>query len=252
MSVTTSAVAQDATANHEARPPCECVARAADGERRELVESMIHDLRGPATAILGYAQMLRRRGAHYETARRDRVLSSIEHQARRLTDLVNEVLEGLEDDGSGYRTEPVDIAALLREVADSAAAAASAREGDERQIHVAGDGAAVAGDGAALRHVFANLLENAVKFSPPGSPVAVRVEPDGDEVCVRVSDAGRGIPPDEVPRVFERFRRGSAPAVGSGLGLFIVKRVVDAHGGRIAVDSQPGRGSTFTVALPAA
>lgn len=252
MPVTTSAVARCAAARNEAPPPCGCAARSAVDERRELVESMIHDLRGPLTAIVGYAQMLRRRGAHYETARRDRVLSSIEHQARVLTDLVNEVVDGLEGDGESYRTDPVDIAELLQDVAQSAAAAASAREGDERPIHVAGVGAQVAGDGAALRHVFANLVENAVKFSPPGSPVAVKVEPHGNEVCVRVSDTGRGIPPDEVPRVFERFRRGSAPAVGSGLGLFIVKSVVDAHGGRVDVDSQPGRGSTFTVALPAA
>jgi signal transduction histidine kinase len=107
------------------------------------------------------------------------------------------------------------------------------------------------GDAEALRHVFANLLENAVKYSPPGSPIHVGLVREGDEVRVDVSDRGSGIPAQDLPHVFERFRQVSGTRrTGVGLGLYIVRTLVTAHGGRVSVDSEVGEGSTFTVSLP--
>ena len=98
-----------------------------------------------------------------------------------------------------------------------------------------------------------NLLENARKYSPAGTPVAVRLEVTAETVTVSVSDEGVGIPQDDQRRIFERFRRGSTvdPGIaGMGLGLYIAQEIVRAHGGRVAVASRPGCGSTFSVTLP--
>jgi signal transduction histidine kinase len=109
----------------------------------------------------------------------------------------------------------------------------------------------VIGDGQALRHVFGNLLDNAVKYSPPGSPIEVRLSPAEGQLAVEVTDHGEGIAPEEVPHVFERFRQVPGGARrGVGLGLYIARTLVTAHGGRISVVSAPGEGSTFRVELP--
>ena len=103
-----------------------------------------------------------------------------------------------------------------------------------------------------LGQVLDNLLSNAVKYSRPGGEIVVRVEPNGSEAWVRVVDEGEGIPPETLPRLFERYYRAdrSDPKVGLGLGLYIARMLVEAHGGRIWAESTPGQGSTFTIALP--
>jgi signal transduction histidine kinase len=104
-----------------------------------------------------------------------------------------------------------------------------------------------------LGQVLANLLTNALKYSPEGASVTVRVTRRDDEAVLSVEDRGVGIPPDALPHLFDRFyrvRRTSGRVQGLGLGLYISRRIVDAHGGRIQVTSEPGCGSTFTIALP--
>jgi len=98
--------------------------------------------------------------------------------------------------------------------------------------------------------VFSNLIENAVKFSPAGTPVHVSASAAGERVTVRVSDEGRGIPPTARPHVFEPFFRIRGGQAGSGLGLTIVKGFVEANGGRIRLDSRPGAGTSFAVSFP--
>ena len=127
------------------------------------------------------------------------------------------------------------------------------REGRERLFRLAGadQRVIVYGDAEALYRVFENLVENAVKYSPPGAPVEVAVEQRAHEVRVVVSDHGDGIPSEEIESVFERFRKSERTVAGGvGLGLYIVRVLVNAHGGRVWVDSKPGFGATFTVSLP--
>jgi len=112
----------------------------------------------------------------------------------------------------------------------------------------------VSGDQVTLVQALVNLLHNAVKYSHPGGVVTVEACADGDQVCISVSDQGVGIPPDELPHIFGAFYRGRASMageVGAGLGLAVTRRIVEAHGGVITAESTPGKGSTFTVALPA-
>lgn len=112
----------------------------------------------------------------------------------------------------------------------------------------------VRGDETQLTSMFANLVENAVKYTPPGGGVEVAAESDGNEVVVRVSDTGIGIPEEYLARIFERFYRvdkaRSKQTGGTGLGLSIVRHIAENHGGRVTVESTPGEGSAFTVYLP--
>jgi signal transduction histidine kinase len=118
----------------------------------------------------------------------------------------------------------------------------------------AGGPAEVRGDGLRLRQVFYNVLDNALKYTPPGGTVTVRSGRRGRAAVVQVTDTGAGIPPEHLPRVFDRFYRVDRARTreqgGTGLGLSIAKSIVAAHGGRIELDSAPGRGTTCTVTLP--
>ena len=110
------------------------------------------------------------------------------------------------------------------------------------------------GDAERLRQVFDNLLRNAIKYSAPDKPIEIAIEAEADEYRVRIADRGIGIPPEDMQRLFGRFQRGSnarkAKVAGTGIGLFIVKTIVERHGGSVAVESVLGQGSTFTVTLP--
>ena len=108
------------------------------------------------------------------------------------------------------------------------------------------------GDRTRLEQVAANLLDNAVKYTPPGGRVEVDVQREGADAILRVRDTGPGIPPDELPRIWTRLFRGDSSRAerGLGLGLSLVKAIVEAHGGTVAVESEPGKGSTFIVSLP--
>jgi signal transduction histidine kinase len=110
----------------------------------------------------------------------------------------------------------------------------------------------VEGDGAWLRQLFSNLVDNAVKYCEPGAEVRVAARREGDEVCVSVADDGPGIAPEELPEIFERFERGGGRQgrPGFGLGLPLAREIARAHGGRIHATSKPGQGATFSVRLP--
>lgn len=222
--------------------------------RGEFVAAMVHDLKSPLTAIRGFTNILRDRWEALDGEKRVRALNAVERQTDRVLSLVDEVLRSTSiEAGAELSHEPLDVVPLLRSVVEGTQTASAGREGVERRIrlHTDAEPVFVAGDGEALRHVFTNLLENAVKYSPPGSPIEVRVEPMEDEVQIHVRDAGFGIAPEDLAHVFERFRQADGQGRGGvGLGLYIVRTLVTAHGGRVWVDSEPGAGSTFTVTLP--
>ena len=230
--------------------------RLADAlERRgDFVATLVHELKTPLTAIVGMSQLLASRGADLPPDRREGVLATLRDQSMRLSGMVQEILQvASADAGADLRREHLDLEEVVVTAVDAAQAVAGARENGRRPIQVRfpEDAPLVPGDPEALRRVVLNLLENAIKYSPAGSPIDVSGHLVGDELEVRVSDRGRGIPPGEIATVFERFRRTADRSSGGvGLGLYIVRSLVTAHGGRVWVDSDVGHGTTFGVALP--
>lgn len=221
--------------------------------RSEHVASLVHDLKSPLTAIIGYVRLLRVRGGELDQTRHDQVLGRAEDATSQLLEMVNRILSQASDEvQTDLRREPLDLPGLLNELADLTASMAWTRDGTEREVVVdlAIDDPTVWTHPGALRSVLANLLENAVKYSPIGAPVevsALRVE---DEMWIRVRDHGPGLGEGQREIVFERFRQDGGDAGGVGLGLYIVRSLVGGLGGRVWIDDAPGGGSLFTVALP--
>src|SRR5262245_13981801 len=230
--------------------------RAHDLARRQLefVATVSHELRTPLAVIRSAADNLAD-GVVDDEARVRQYGQLVRREGLRLSELVEQVLEfaGLQSGARAASHSPVAIPAVLREAAAAAQPAADAA-GVRVELSIADGLPAVAGDEAALRRVFVNLIGNAVKYGASAGWVGVRASAEGGHLEIGVSDRGIGIAPSEQDRIFEPFYRApdvvAAQIQGAGLGLSLVKRIVDAHGGRVAVTSAPGQGSTFTVTLP--
>jgi PAS domain S-box-containing protein len=227
-------------------------AELANRAKDEFLATVSHELRTPLSAILGWTVMLRRRQLGAET---DRALAIVERNARAQTRLINDVLD-LSRIISGKLVLSLGSTNVVEAVGAAVETVAPAAEakGIEITCEMPGE-ATVAGDPGRLQQVVWNLLANAIKFTPKGGKVLVRVSREDSEVCIRVRDTGEGIRSDLVPLVFEPFRQAdSSPSRrhgGLGLGLAIVKRLVDAHGGSVGAESDGlGKGATFTVRLP--
>ncbi|WP_242396330.1 sensor histidine kinase [Anaeromyxobacter oryzisoli] len=221
--------------------------------REDLLRMVSHDLRTPLQAVLTHAHLIRR-AADVPPAvaeRAEAIVRTSERMGRMLQDLSEMVL--LESGHLTLSRVPLDVPAFLREVLERLSAPLPP---DRIRLRAAGDAPPVLADPARLERVVVNLLSNALKYSPAGAPVEVSVvAASGDAVEIEVADQGVGIPQEILPRIFDRFYRvsdGRRQPEGLGLGLYIARLLVDAHGGRIAVDSAPGRGSRFVVRLPAA
>jgi signal transduction histidine kinase len=181
----------------------------------------------------------------------------VRNEGRRLTEMVEQILEfaGIESGQLGFALRPVAIAPTLHEIVESSRSLI-----DGARLRVEYDLPEqlppVLGDEAALRRVFQNLIANAIKYGERGGWIGIRARQAGREVHVTIADRGIGIAPAEQPRIFEPFYRApdvvAAQIQGAGLGLSLVKRIVEAHGGRVSVQSVPGSGSEFTVVLSAA
>ena len=228
--------------------------RAGQQSQRDFVANVSHELKTPLTAIAGFAQAIQD-GTAATPAEIDRAAGVIRDEAGRMQGLVLELLELARLEGGGYelRKEPVDLKALLagavEKLAPQIAAAGVTAAVDAPAVVVA------PGDGDRLFQVFTNLLDNAVRNSPAGSEIAVRLRAEGGTAVVEIVDAGPGIPPEERDRIFERFyqldkSRVKGPGGGFGLGLAIAREIVEAHGGGITVESEVGRGSVFAVRIP--
>jgi signal transduction histidine kinase len=223
----------------------------------DFVATVSHELRTPVAVIRSAAQNLSA-GIVQDPAQARRYGEVIETEGRRLTDMVEHVLEyaGLSGKGRPPISRPVDAAALAREVVDTAVAtSATALTFD---LDVEPGTPAVMIDPDALRRALQNLVGNAVKHAGDGGWIGVSVARDADARRVRLSvaDRGPGIAPEDLPHVFDPFYRGrravDRQVQGNGLGLSLVKRIAEAHGGRVRVTSVPGEGATFTIAVPAA
>lgn len=226
--------------------------------QRDLVANVSHELKTPLTSIQGFSQALLD-GTAAEPDARQRAATIIHEEAGRMRRLVDDLLDlaWLEAGQVTLAREPVDVAELLRGCAARLAPHAG-QAGVAVEVNAAAALPAVMGDVDRLGQVFGNLLENAITHcagaSPGGRVALIAEQQDGTVVC-SVTDNGRGIPADDLPRVFERFyqvdksraRRGSR----AGLGLAIAQEIVQAHDGRIGVESVEGLGTRFTVHLPA-
>jgi PAS domain S-box-containing protein len=213
--------------------------------QRDFVAMVAHDLRSPLTVLRARAQLLRRRGAYQQEAI-DVILAQTDRMARLIDDLADAIR--LEEGLHVLQREPIDLVALARE------AAATAQELSAlHTILVDAPDGPIAGswDRVRLGQVLENVLGNAIKHGTEGGEVVVRVAADNGEARLSVSDTGPGIDPRHLPRLFERFYQAETTgAWGLGLGLYISRMLVFAHGGRIWAESELGRGSAFFIVLP--
>ncbi|GEC08732.1 two-component sensor histidine kinase [Streptomyces spinoverrucosus] len=218
---------------------------------RQFVADASHELRTPLASIRGYAE-LTRRGREQVGPDTRHALGRIESEAGRMSLLVEDLLLLARlDAGRPLQFEQTDLVPL---VVDTVSDARAAGRDHNWRLELPDEPALVSADEARLQQVLVNLLANARTHTPPGTTVTARVQWREHWLCVDVEDDGQGIPPELLPRVFERFARGDSArsrSTGStGLGLAIVQAVAAAHGGAVTVDSVPGR-TVFTVSLPA-
>ncbi len=229
--------------------------RRSERLRRELVANVSHELRTPLTSIKGFVETLLA-GALRDEDNSRRFLEIIEAETNRLTKLVDDLLElsRLESKGVTFRMQPVDLGELCAQVA--ARHQPRAEAAGVRLEWQAEPGVVATADPDRVEQVLTNLLDNALKFTPEGGRIRVSVRQEAQEAVVVVEDTGRGIPPDDLPHVFERFYRADRSRTrssgGSGLGLAIAKHLVEMQGGRISATSTPGHGSVFAFWLPSA
>jgi two-component system phosphate regulon sensor histidine kinase PhoR len=222
--------------------------------RAEFIDNLSHELRTPLTTISLLAETAARDAETASPRLRDRI-SKIEIETGHLTQMVNELLDlsRIESGTAQLLLDDVDVIRVVRSTVERLRLFAE-RQGLQIEIESPERVAAVRGDEDRLGQVLINLLHNAVKFSPNGGTIVVGVRDAADEVTVWVRDPGIGVPRADLTRIFERFYKVDRARVrgrgGTGLGLSIARHVVDAHGGRIWVESEDGQGSTFWFTLP--
>lgn len=222
--------------------------------RRDFVANVSHELKTPLTSILGYAETLLRDAPDDRT--QQQFLATIHKNAERMQRLVDDLLDLARLEAGGWQPslEHVSLEAIAQEAWGDYADRAAAKSVTLR-LDTTPDVDLVA-DREALREVLGNLFDNALRHTGAGGTVTVRAVREADAVALQISDTGSGIPAEHVPRVFERFYRAdpgrSRAGGGTGLGLSIVKHLVEAHGGRVGIASEVGRGTTVELRFPVA
>jgi PAS domain S-box-containing protein len=234
---------RDATAEH-----------TLERARADFVTTASHELRTPLTAVYGSVRTLIEREDELEDSTRSRLLRMIEQESEHLAQIVDQLLVTAQIDRGRLRLEEreCDVRAICASVVE----AAEARKPDTIQIELVAPETTIPlqCDPPRLKQVLVNLVENAIKYSPEGGRIEVRVADTPDQLRVEVHDQGLGIPPSEQTRIFEKFYRLDADMTrgvgGSGLGLYISREIVEQMGGLLSVRSRRGAGSTFTLTLP--
>jgi PAS domain S-box-containing protein len=227
--------------------------REAEELESVFISVISHELKTPVALIKGYADTLLRKDAHWSPETTQESLSVILEETERLNQLIDNLLDAsrLQTGALPMEVDEVALDALASRIAD--------RFRTQTQIHdivvrFPADFPVVAGDVSRLEQVVSNLLSNAIKYSPDGGTIEIDGRTSPKDAIVTVSDQGVGIPLDEQPRIFERFFRGAREhrksTPGAGLGLYLSRAIIEAHGGRIWVESKPGEGAAFSFALP--
>jgi two-component system, OmpR family, sensor kinase len=225
--------------------------RASEERLRRFAADASHELRTPLTSIRGYAELFRR-GAADRPEDLALTMQRIESEATRMTSLVDDLLLLARlDRRRPLARERIEIGRLIHDVVASQRVVHP-----DRAYRLDVDDIALLGDEARLRQVLLNLLANAANHTPEGTPIDISTRRENGELVIEVADHGDGLSKEDAERVFERFFRVDSARFrgdggGSGLGLAIVAAIVDAHGGRVEVDSTPGNGARFRVRLPA-
>jgi PAS domain S-box-containing protein len=229
-------------------------AEVASRLKDEFIGTVSHELRTPLNAILGWTQMMR--GGMIEGAQTNKAIEVIERNARSQAQLIEDLLDITRISSGKFRlnVRPINLAHVIDAAVDTTRPAAEAKEIQIDKILDKTAGA-VSGDADRLQQVIWNLLSNAVKFTPPKGKIEVRLEKIGSYVEITVKDTGKGIEPEFLPYVFDRFRQQDGATTrkfgGLGLGLAIVRNIVELHGGTILADSEgENQGATFNVRLP--
>ncbi len=229
-------------------------AAESDRVKRGLLADVSHELMTPLTSMRGYLDTMAMPSATTDRETRERYLRIVSDETRRLEHLVGDLLElsRLEAAGAPLDMQDVSIEGLFGAVAARHELAATA-EGIRLSCVIEPGAEIVRGDARRLEQALQNLVANAIRHTPRGGAVSLTCRLDGAHVVIAVRDTGRGIAPEHLPNIFDRFYKvdasRAASTTGSGLGLSIVKAVVDRHGGTVAVASQPG-GTTFELRLP--
>jgi PAS domain S-box-containing protein len=227
--------------------------KEADRLKDELVSTVSHELRTPLTSLRGFAELMLKR--EFPPAKQREFLSVIHGESLRLTTLINDFLDlqRIESGRQAYDFTATDLAELFRH---SVAVFSGVQSPHSFRLNLPVAFPFVRADKDRLQQVFANLVSNAVKFSPAGDVVTLGAHEQGSEAVVWVSDQGVGIPTEAIPRLFNKFFRvenqDTRRIGGTGLGLALVKKIIEAHGGRVWVESTEGCGSTFFFTLPLA
>lgn len=225
-------------------------AQAADRMRADFIASITHELKTPLTSIMGYASILRKRGESLTAEERQEYTAVLENQGHRILQLIQDMLQK-----SRLDSEPAKLLRVplpLGEIATNLAASMGKSRGRVVHVDVPVHDLGLFGDPAAMEHIVSNLIDNAFKYSPEGKPVSVSIVEEASSVDLRVTDEGGGIAAQDLPHIFDRFQQAPNAHGGAsvGLGLYIVKGLVDGHGGSVWAESSPDGGTTFTVSLP--
>jgi two-component system, NtrC family, sensor histidine kinase KinB len=224
--------------------------REAERLRQEYIALLSHDLRSPLTAIRLSADLLAHQLAARDLPQEAHVAERIRHNARRMSTMIADLVDSsqLEAGKLPLRRSPVELGAFLTQICERASPFEDGRVTVESRL----GGATIDIDADRMERAVVNLLTNALKYSPPPSPIVVRGWIDGGDVVVTVSDNGPGIAQADRRRIFDKYVRVSTAtkAEGTGLGLYITRLILEAHGGRVWVESELGQGSTFGFRLP--
>lgn len=228
--------------------------RRLERVRAEFVANVSHELKTPVTAVKGFAETLLE-GALYNSRACEEFVSIIAEEAERLNRLINDLLSlsRIESRELMLRLESLELGPEIKQIVDKLKPRFQKKELG-LSVAVPGHPVIVRADRDRMEQVLLNLLENSLMYTPSGGHVEVGVQDESNMVVVSVKDTGIGIPPDDLPRIFERFyrvdRARSRKLGGTGLGLAIVKHLVEAHGGKVWVESELGKGSQFYFTLP--
>ncbi|HEV7526733.1 MAG TPA: hybrid sensor histidine kinase/response regulator [Acidimicrobiia bacterium] len=224
-----------------------------DRTKSDFVSKISHELRSPLTSVLGYVELLRDAGPGLPTEEQGRMLAIIDRNSRRLLALIEDLLTMSRVDAGTFELQvgPVDLVEIIERVREATAPAVATAK---LELAVAiGPDSDLRGDSEQLERALLNLVSNALKFSRPGGRVDIATRTVGDEIIVSVADSGTGVPLDEQRHLFTRFFRSTRAkqqqVAGTGLGLYIVKQIIELHGGAIEVESTPA-GSIFSMSLP--